>query len=255
MTAWNPTLYLQFGDERTRPAEDLLARVALEQPQRIVDLGCGPGNSTALLRRRWPTAYVVGLDNSQQMIDRARQDAPDGTWLLADVHTWAADEPFDLVYSNATLHWLPDHAALFPRLFGQVAPGGALAVQMPANGESPAYRLIRALADDPVWSDRMAAARSAARIETPSLYYDVLCPLASRIDLWETTYYHVLGGPPAIIDWVRGTGLRPYLNALDADEQQEFLARLLDGLISAYPRQVDGNVLFAFKRLFLVAYR
>ena len=256
MAVWNPQLYLQFGNERTQPSIDLANRIALESPRRVVDVGCGPGNSTAMLRQRWPDAEVIGFDSSPEMIAVATAQHPEGTWLLADAATWAAEQPFDVVFSNAALQWLPDHATLLPHLLGQVAPGGALAVQIPTHERSAVHQRIHALANEPQWRERMEGARSALTIKQPSFYYDVLQPLAVRLDIWETTYYHVLESSDAIVEWIRSTGLRPYFEALESDEQREaFLAKLRAGVAQDYPQQRDGRVLLPFPRLFMVAYR
>lgn len=261
-TAWNPDQYLRFADERTQPARDLAARVVLAAARpRIVDLGCGPGNSTAVLRERWPDAReLTGLDHSREMLAAARAKFPDGDWQPGDVSTWTdpTGEGYDLVFSNAALHWAPDHAALFPRLFQQVRPGGgALAVQMPARAYPALHRIILETVDaEPGWRERTRAARGAIRVASPPEYYDLLSPLAGRVDLWETRYHHVLENAAAIIDWLRSTGLRPYLDALETDADRErFEARLRTGAAEVYPAQADGKVRFPFGRLFLVAYR
>lgn len=256
MPTWDADLYLRFADERTRPAIDLLARVALAAPARIIDLGCGPGNSTALLRARWPAAAVVGLDSSPQMIAAARRDQPDGDWVLGDIATWAADPPYDLVFSNATLQWLPDHATLYPRLLAQVAPGGALATQIPVFHAMPVQRALLGVVADPAWRDRLEPATRSLVADAPGFYYDALRPLAGRIDLWETEYIHVLASTDAIVEWISGTRLRPYLEALaDEAERGEFLTRLRAAVAAIYAPQRDGKVLFPFRRLFVVAYR
>jgi trans-aconitate 2-methyltransferase len=256
MPTWDADLYLRFADERTQPAIDLLARVALAAPARVIDLGCGPGNSTALLRARWPAAAVIGLDSSPQMLAAAREDYPDGEWVLDDITTWTADPPYDLVYSNATLQWLPDHATLYPHLFAQVAPGGALATQIPVFHAMPVQRALLDVAADPAWWGRLEPATRALVAESPGFYYDALRPFASRLDLWETEYNHVLASTDAIVDWISGTRLRPYLEALADDaERQEFLTRLRAAVAATYAPQRDGMVLFPFRRLFVVAYR
>jgi trans-aconitate 2-methyltransferase len=256
MPQWDPQQYLQFADERTRPSVDLVRRIALDNPRRIVDLGCGPGNSTQVVRTRWPEAEVVGLDSSPQMIERARQAFPAAKWIFGDAANWTADEPYDLVFSNALLHWLPDHAALCRRLLEQVAPGGALAAQLPAHHDLPMHHEILEVSRDPAWDERMQKARTALTKEPPSFYYDTLQPLASRLDLWETIYYHEVAGPDALVEWFRGTGMRPFLEALsDDDERSRFEMMLLRRYIAAYPRRPNGLVLFPFRRLFFVAYR
>jgi trans-aconitate 2-methyltransferase len=254
---WNPSQYLKFANERTQPSLDLIARIGLEAPQRVIDLGCGPGNSTAALKRRWPQAHVTGLDNSPEMFAAARAADPSGQYVLADVATWRAETPIDLVFSNATLQWLPDHARLMPQLMASVAAGGALAVQMPdTSGVSmPVRDLIRDVAAQPQWRDRLAPANDATRTESPRFYYDVLRPCAARLDLWVTEYQHVLASSDGVIEWLSSTGLRPYLDALrDADERAQFLAALRPRVAAAYPAQADGKVLFAFRRVFFIAY-
>ncbi|MCW5980224.1 MAG: methyltransferase domain-containing protein [Bryobacteraceae bacterium] len=256
MPEWDAGTYLKFARERTQPAIDLARRIELHEPKRIVDLGCGPGNSTEVLRRRWPMAEIAGLDSSPAMIAEARRGYPRGTWILADARSWTAPEPFDLVFSNALFQWLPDHAALCRHLLEQVAPGGALAVQAPAHYDSPLHREILDVSRDPAWNHRMEAARTALTRESPSFYFDVCSSLASRVDLWETTYYHVIDGPEAVLEWFRGTGLRPFLEALaPGDERLRFERMLLERYAATYPRRPGGRVLFPFKRLFFIAYR
>jgi trans-aconitate 2-methyltransferase len=256
MSQWDAGVYLKFAGERTQPSLDLIQRIDLPAPRRIIDLGCGPGNSTDALRRRWPQSSIAGLDNSAPMIEAARRTYPHGIWELGDVESWRADEPFDLVFSNALLQWLPYHADLCASLMDQVAEDGALAVQLPAHYDSPLHREILEVSRDPAWNNRMYDAREALTREPPSLYYDTLAPLSSRLDLWETTYYHVLPGPEGVLEWFRGTGLRPYLEALPSEEDRlRFEGMLLDRYKVSYPRRGNGKVLFPFRRLFFVAYR
>lgn len=256
MPAWNAELYLQYANERTQPSIDLAARIQLAQPKRIVDLGCGPGNSTKVLRSRWPESEIVGLDNSAEMIAKARAEFPHARWELGEIATWQPAQSFDLVFSNAALHWVPDHAALIPRLFSQVVSGGALAVQMPAHLESPVHRAILEIADNSEWRAQTAAARGMVRVESPEFYYDVLCRQAARIELWVTVYQHVMNGPEGIVDWIRGTGLRPFLQALSTDDQRtRFAGKLLERVSADYPHRADGKIIFPFRRLFFVAYR
>ena len=253
---WDPSQYLRFEAERSQPCRDLIARVLPLAPARIVDLGCGTGTSTALLRAQWPGASTVGVDNSPEMLAAARRAGPEVTWTVADIATWATEAPYDLVFSNAALHWVPDHAALFPRLFAAVAPGGALAVQMPVNGDAPAHRRIREVAGSPRWTDRWPADLPGSHVGPTETYYDALAPMARTVELWRTEYVHVLPDAPAIVEWVKGTTLRPYLTALPTDaERTEFLGEITEGVRAAYPSRPDGSVLFPFRRLFLVARR
>ncbi len=256
MPQWDPGTYLKFANERTQPAIDLINRIEIPGPARIIDLGCGPGTSTEALRRRWPESRILGLDRSPEMVEAARRTYPDWQFELGDAAHWTASEPFDLVFSNALLQWVPDHAALCPRLLEQVASGGALAAQMPALYDSPLHRQILEVSAESSWDSRMHAARAAAIRLPPAFYYDVLSSAAKRLDLWETTYYHVLAGLEAILEWVRGTGLRPFLEALASDdERQRFEQLLLARFKETYPRRADSRVLFPFRRLFFVAYR
>ncbi len=256
MPSWDAELYLRFERERTLASHDLVARVTLAAPRRIIDLGCGPGNSTAVVRGRWPEAKITGLDSSPAMLEKARTLHPGLDWQLADLATWQPEEPYDLVFSNATLQWVPEHAALIPRLFGAVTAGGALAVQVPSHLDSPVQRAILETAAEARWSDRTAHASWSMNVLEPSGYYDLLCGEAAAIDMWVTTYQHILPDAEAIIEWMRGTGLRPFLEALRDDaERAEFEQKLLARYRDAYPRQRDGRVIFPFRRLFFVAYR
>ncbi|HEY8379119.1 MAG TPA: trans-aconitate 2-methyltransferase [Nannocystis sp.] len=255
MPSWNAEQYLRFADERTRPCRDLVAALALVKPRRIVDLGCGPGSSAAVLAQRWPAATIVGLDSSEAMIAAAREKDPAGTWVVGDIATWEDDAAYDLVFSNAALHWVADHAAVFPRLLSRVAAGGALAVQMPYNLDAPAQQAMREIARRPEWRGRLGDVRTW-HVEPAATYYDLLSPLAARVDIWVTEYVHVLPDAAAIVAWYRGSGLRPYLDRLpDPDERERFLAEYLAAITAAHPAQRDGRVLLLFRRLFVVAYR
>jgi trans-aconitate 2-methyltransferase len=256
MSAWNAGHYLKFGDERTRAAADLAARIKLESPRRIVDLGCGPGNSTQILQARWPQAEIAGVDNSPEMIAAAQQAYPEQSWVLADVSVWKPEAPVDLVYSNAVLQWLPDHKALMCHLFSMVAPGGALAFQIPSGRFATVRTLIHEISTDPAWNARMDGPRHRLTMESPSFYYDALAPHATSLDIWETEYHHVLESKAAIVDWISSTGLRPFIAALDNEaERDAFLAELHRRVADAYESRIDGKVLFPFHRTFVIAYR
>lgn len=255
MPTWDAAQYLRFEDERTRPARDLLARVPLEAPARIVDLGCGPGNSTALLRARWPQAQLAGVDSSAEMLATARQAQPELDWIQADIAAWRPEAPLDLVYSNATMQWLPDHARLFPRLLEAVAEGGVLAVQMPHNYEQPSHALMREVGRSGPWKERVASARLVSPVADAGFYYELLAPRCAHIELWETTYFHVMDNAEAVLEWTRGSGLRPFLEALEAEERTPFEALYLEALRGAYTPRADGKLIFPFPRLFMVAMR
>jgi trans-aconitate 2-methyltransferase len=259
MPSWNADQYLKFAAERTQPSRDLLARIGIDRPSRVIDLGCGPGNSTSLLVGRWAGADVSGLDNSAAMIDQANRDYPDQRWMVGDIAEWAAKsgEPFDVVFSNAALQWVPNHAELYPALFRRVAPGGALAIQVPINLDAPAHVAMRELASTPAWACLLPPDGVREwHVHDAGFYYGLLAPAAARLDLWETEYIHVMDGPAGIVEWYKGTGLRPFLDALPTDaDRANFLADYTDRIADAYPTQPDGRVLFPFRRFFLVAYR
>jgi trans-aconitate 2-methyltransferase len=252
---WDPQRYLSFGDQRTRSALDLLARVPSTNAARIADLGCGPGNSTALLVERWPEAAIVGVDNSPAMLAQARASGVRATWLEADIAAWTPDRPLDLIYSNAALHWLDDHALLLPRLMGELRAAGVLAVQMPRNLAAPSHALLRETAASGRWADRLAGTLDRQAVATPAWYYDLLAPLAQGLDIWETEYLHVLEGDDPVLRWTRGTALRPLMQALDAEQFAAFEAAYGARLRAAYPRRADGRTPFPFRRLFIVAQR
>ncbi len=256
MPTWNSDQYLKFAGERTRPAVDLAARVQIENPRRVVDLGCGPGNSTAVLAQRWSQAEVTGLDSSPAMLATAKNDYPQWHWIEGDIAAWKPAQPYDVVFSNASMQWVADHAQVVPHQFAQVAPGGAWAMQIPANLAAPPHRIIRELAQSAAWRDKFSTPAREWRPETPAFYYDTLSPLAARVDIWETEYLHVLPDVDAIVEWYRGTGLRPWLEALANDEARaRFLAEYRTALVPEFPPQGDGRVLFPFRRLFVIAYR
>jgi trans-aconitate 2-methyltransferase len=258
MSDWNPSLYSRFEDERTRPARELLARVPLTQARQVVDLGCGPGNSSELLAQRFPQAAVLGIDSSPAMLASARQRLPAARFELADIARWAPEQAQapELIYANAALQWLPQHDTLVPRLFAALAPGGVLAIQMPDNRNEPTHRSMRELAGQAPWS---AAIGPAASLRTAILslqdYYDMLAPQASEVDVWHTIYQHPMASPAAIVDWVSATGLKPFVEPLDAGLRAAYLAEYEKRIADAYPARADGQRLLAFPRLFIVARR
>ncbi len=248
--------YLKFADERSRPCRDLIYRIMLESPQRIVDLGCGPGNSTAYLAGRWPAAEITGLDNSADMITAARSTYPKQRWIHADISSWNAPVPVDLIFSNAALQWVDNHAQLLPRLMQMLNPDGALAIQMPANYyTAPAQKLIRDLVSSERWHNKFPGAIRRWHCHEPAYYYDLLCTIATKVDLWICEYIHILNRHEDIVEWYKGSGLRPYLDILSTSERTDFIAAYQDLITRNYPPQGDGRILFPFRRLFLIAYR
>lgn len=259
MPTWDPQRYLKFADYRTRACRDLADRVKLSKPTAIIDLGCGPGNSTAALSVRWPDSTITGLDNSEDMITAARAAHPKFHWRIADIQAWAtsAAESYDLVFSNAAMHWTSDHRVTFPNVLRHVSPGGAMAIQVPANLDAPAHTLMRELVASAKWKRRFPSDGVREwHVHDESFYYDVLAPHSDWIDLWITDYIHVMDDANAIVEWYAGTGLRPFLDALStADLKDEFTADYAAMIAKAYPARVDGRVLFPFRRLFMIAYR
>ena len=258
-TRWDPDQYLEFSDYRRRAALDLMDRIPLDAPRSIVDLGCGTGNMTTILADRFQSATVWGLDNSPEMLDKARAQSGRIIWQYADARTFEPDCPVDLIYSNAVLHWLDDHARVFPHLTGLLADGGCLAVQMPLSFDLPSHRLMREVLCDydgkgSTLGDETLR-RSVARrwVQDPDFYYDLLAPGTRSLDIWETCYWHILEGDDAVLQWVKSTGLRPVLNGLGNGDAGRFLAEYRRRLRAAYPRREDGRVVFPFRRLFIVA--
>ena len=254
MNDWSPTTYLRFEDERTRPARDLLAQVPASKVRRAIDMGCGPGNSTELVIARFPGAEVVGLDSSPAMLEEARNRLPGVHFEAADARTWVPGGDTDLVFANAIYQWVPDHLAQLPRVLAGLPAGGVLAVQMPDNVGEPSHQLMRAVAASGPWAERLG---DAARAPLPPVqaYYDALRPFAAHVDIWHTAYNHVLADAAAIVEWVKGTGLRPFVDPLGPAEREAFLAAYLERVAEAYPPAADGKVLLRFPRLFIVAQR
>jgi len=251
---WSASQYVKFEDERTRPARDLLAQVPLENPRFVVDLGCGPGNSTELLARRWPGAEVLGIDSAPDMLVAARLRLPSCRFDEADIADWQPDATPDLLYANAALQWLPDQLNLIRRYLDLLAPGGVLAVQMPDN--EPTHRAMSAVAGSPEFAAAFAgSALQRTPLPQPRDYIEALDAGTARIDVWHTIYNHALDGAEAIVEWVKGTGLRPYLQHLPEDRRPAFLAAYLDEIRRAYPPLANGKVLLRFPRFFLVAVR
>jgi trans-aconitate 2-methyltransferase len=252
---WRADAYRRFEAERTRPAADLLARTPPGARRRIVDLGCGPGNSTALLAESHPQATIVGLDSSPDMLAAARARLPGVDFRQGDIAEWS-DPSADLVFANAALQWVPDHIGVMRRLAAELPAHGCVAVQMPDNEDEPSHALMREIAATARFRDKLAGAATAREpIGAFADYDDALSASCETVDIWRTTYVHRLAGPDAIVAWLESTGLRPFLNPLDADERAEFLALYRAGIARAYPPRAGGGALLPFPRLFVVATR
>lgn len=255
--AWDPAQYLKFGGERLRPALDLIARAPIDNPARVVDLGCGTGSITRILAERFPRAIVTGVDGSAEMLAKSVKEVPTGghvRWQQADIAGWLAPEPVDLIYSNAALQWLKGHDTLFPHLMQQLAPGGALMVQMPRNHGAPSHTLMEAsIARRPALVERLKTKPRSNPPGDPGYFYDLLRPLGASVDIWETEYLHVLEGADPVVEWTKGTALKPVLDSLEPAEREDFLAEYKAACRQAYRPRADGRTLFPFRRIFIVA--
>jgi trans-aconitate 2-methyltransferase len=253
--SWSAKQYSMFEQQRTRPVRDLVAAIPTHTVSTAIDLGCGPGNSTEVLAERFPDARITGLDSSDDMLTDARQRLPNLAFELADIGTWNPAQTYDVILANASLQWLPDHAELYPRLVKRLNPGGTLAVQTPDNLEEPAHRLAREVAADGRWASKTGAVKHPDR-HPAAYYFELLAPHCAEVDVWRTTYHHPLaGGHQAVVEWFKGSALRPYLQKLDVEEQTAFLDAYLHAISKAYPALADGTVLLPFPRLFIIATR
>ena len=252
--AWDPDKYQQFGDERSRPAQDLMDRIPDFPATSILDLGCGAGDQAVQLATRWRQATVTGVDSSATMLKKAHESHGDQiTWIESGIGDYEPAEPLGLIYSNAALQWLDDHDTLFPKIVSWLKPGGFLAIQMPNNFNAPSHQTMRHVAKDDRWAARMKGVRDASPVAEPAWYDEILRPHVEHLDIWETTYTHVLDGDDPVAHWTKSTGLRPFLNRLDDEAEQEaFFQAYAERLRDPYPKQTDGKTLFPFQRLFMV---
>lgn len=251
--AWDPNQYLKFAGHRLRPALDLLARVDLDDPREVYDLGAGAGNVTRVIGERWPNARITGVDESEAMLDKARAAAPAIAWQRADLATWSAPRPADLIYSNAALHWLDRHERVFPRLVDSLAPGGVLAVQMPRNFDAPSHTLITETVRSGPWRAALEPMLRTRPVQDPAFYFDLLAPRTAALDIWESEYLQVLEGEHPVKEWVKGTWLAPLLDAVPEPQRSALETQYAERVARAYPRRPDGRTLFPFRRMFIVA--
>jgi len=250
---WKPELYLKFKNERAQPSIDLVNRIDAENPKSIIDIGCGPGNSTEILHRRWPSARITGTDNSPAMIDEAKKTYPELEWRLQDAAELDTTERYDIVFSNATIQWIPDHGRLLKNLAAITNGGGVIAIQMPLYNEMPVAKMIDGIFHELI-ADSDFDFDSVFTFHAPQFYYETLEALTSHVDIWETSYYHVMDSHKGIYKMIESTGMRPYFERIgDESTKSVFIERVLEGLAKIYPAAADGRVLFPFKRLFMLA--
>ena len=250
---WDPAQYLKFADHRLRPAVDLLNRVDLESPSVVYDLGAGAGNVTELLARRWPNARIIGVDNSEEMLRKAAERAPNIEWEVGDISTWRPSEPAELIFSNAALHWVGKHETLFASVMSSIAPGGVLAVGMPRNFGAKSHTSMAEAARMGAWRSKVEPILRPAPVELPQFYMNILSPLAATLDVWETEYMQVLRGDNPVKEWTKGTWLKPLLDALEEPDKSGFESAYAGLVSKAYPKQHDGTTIFPFRRMFIVA--
>lgn len=254
MADWNAAQYLKFETERTQPAIDLARRIPQTSPRRILDVGCGPGNSSAVLAATFPGASILGIDAAPEMVEAARQAHPDMAFAVCDAATDldSLEAGFDVVFSNACIQWIPDHQRLLATMLRLVAPGGALAVQVPMQMHEPIHEIIDDVANSDKWQAKCGDLDLFHTLQ-PGRYFDILTRLTPHVTLWETTYYHVLTAHTDIVEWYRGTGLRPYLAALSPSEGDAFAWDVLEQVVRRYPAQAGGEIIFRFPRFFFIA--
>lgn len=254
-TDWNPELYLKYRNERTQPSIDLVSRINLADPATAADIGCGPGNSTLAILNRWPNIRITGIDNSPAMIKKAKGDYPGQQWILADAMELDASVKYDLVFSNATIQWIPDHERLLDKMWNMLNAGGALAVQMPLYQLMPVSAAIEEAARSR-WHDETTGVMEIFTFHTPDFYYNVLAAFNARIEMWVTSYVHVMQSHEEIAEMIKSTGMKPFLDRLKKkSDRQQFESAALENIKKVYPSQQNGRVLFPFKRMFFVAYK
>lgn len=253
MSNWNPEQYEKFIKDRTQPAIDLASRIDFENPVNILDIGCGPGNSTRVLKNRFPNSKVIGADNSVEMLEKASSLNPDLDFIRLDISgdLSAFTEKFDIVFSNACIQWIANHKKLLPKLMTLINPNGILAVQIPMQKEHPVHMIINELADSEKWHSKLT--KRKYNNLTATEYFDVLSSVSSNFDIWEITYYHHMPDYKSIIEWYKGTGLHPYLEQLTDEDRKEFIADVYTKLKVRYQLQKNGEIMFRFPRLFFIA--
>jgi len=257
MNGWSSEQYLKFKAERTQPSEDLAARIPVSSPKKIIDIGCGPGNSTRVLKNKYPDAHILGVDSSSDMIAKAEKDNPDMEFRLINVPSELdkLSDKFDVVFSNAVLQWIPDHPVLLPRLWELLNAGGTLAVQIPMNFEQPIHKIVDSTAKSAKWSGKIGQPRLFHTLSCEE-YFDIVSRLTDNFSFWHTTYFHRMPSAQSIMEWYKGTGLRPYLAALEkygGQDAADFEREVYEQVEKEYPSRENGEIIFRFPRFFFIA--
>jgi trans-aconitate 2-methyltransferase len=253
---WNPELYLKFNEERTQPAIDLATRINVQSPKKIIDVGCGPGNSTYVLSKRWPESKIVGIDNSASMIESAKKNYPDIEWRITDATKIKRNEKYDIIFSNATIQWIPNQEKLIFDLVNMLEENGALAIQVPQYNTMPVSGAIERVSLKQKWKDQSSGANDVFTFHSSDFYYDIMSINVKSMVMWETSYIHIMPSHQNIVEMLKSTGIRPFLDRLDTKKEKiEFEKDVLKEIIKTYPAQKDGKVLFPFKRLFFIGYK
>ena len=251
---WNPELYLKFDKERIQPSIDLVSRIDFDHPRNIIDIGCGPGNSTQILAQRWPTSKITGVDNSLAMIERAKLDFPKQEWQLLDAGKDDIIGEYDVVFSNATIQWIPKHVELFKKIKGILSDKGVVAIQLPLFFDMPLGRSISNISKEKAWNSVTYSVNQLFTIHNYSEYYTILSDLFNSVVIWQTDYIHIMDSQHSILEMIRSTGLKPYLDRLESEiDKINFEKKVLAAIKQDYPVQKNGKVLFPFKRLFFIA--
>lgn len=254
MPEWNAKQYTKFIKERTQPAIDLANRIKLPEPNEIIDIGCGPGNSTRVLYEKFPFAHIIGADNSENMLELAKANNPELDFKLFDANADfdSLEQKFDIVFSNACIQWVPDHKKLIPKMMSILKDGGILAVQIPMNYKEPIHMIISEVVSSAKWKDKFSQPRIFYNL-TQSDYFDLLSDISSDFSIWETSYCHIMPSHDSIMEWYKGTGLRPYLSALNETDAKNFESEIYSKVVKAYPAQSNGEIIFRFPRFFFTA--
>jgi trans-aconitate 2-methyltransferase len=253
---WSASQYSKFEQERNRPITDLLAQIRVDNVQNGMDIGCGPGNSTALLAAKFPNAQLSGIDSSADMIAAAEKKLPSAAFSVEDISVWNDAKSYDIILANASLHWVPNHQVLFPALINKLSPGGVLAVQMPDNFEEPAHQLMRETTAEGPWANKLADSSNKIARESAEWYYEHLHSKVSSFDIWRTTYFHPMaGGAKDVVEWFKGAGLRPFLDPLTDEEKSDFLLKYTEKISKGYTVNSDGSILLPYPRLFILVTR